>query len=584
MKRKVYSCLLVVLCATGLLAAGCDSLKGSDGTKGPMGAQGPAAEITPGSIQTESLANGSVGTDQLAANAVATNNIQNDAVTSAKIKDGDVQTADLGTSSVTSDKIVSVDTTQVRLLTGPMLDFSLYSAYGDLFNEAMVYDGTASTSASPGSILTMQASDLIYINDAPGTVSNSNIQDGAVTDAKLAGGINGAKIADLTITDSKIASGISGGKLNPLSVTDAQLAGGINGNKLGVGTVTDDKIVSLDAGKLTGTLPPAAFNAYSNLSTDLRLQPPPVGPLTNIVTYANGDARYAPLVHTHSGGDITSGAIGNAYFSAYSDLTAEGYLDNSAPGDLLRQSDGDGRYSTLGHTHPFTEVTGTIDPNTQITANTIPGDRIISLDGGKITTGTVAAARIDSTMATDTELADGLTLKSNKGHTHDGSSINDHTITSLQLKNTTGSEAVAFENIQANAITNWWNAPGTGNVNTSSNAYADLTDMSITPTGCRGGLYLITFNGVFDAQAVANALWLSLQVNGAEVAVAKTTTIASGQSASAAITWIEPITAGTCAAAVIKVQWKVESNGNTIRNQTGGANYGRNLRIMELAR
>ncbi len=39
---------------------------------------------------------------------------------------------------------------------------------------------------------------------------------------------------------------------------------------------------------------------------------------------------YALVAHAHSGADITSGTIGPNYFSAYADLSAEGYLGNAA--------------------------------------------------------------------------------------------------------------------------------------------------------------------------------------------------------------------------------------------------------------
>jgi len=56
----------------------------------------------------------------------------------------------------------------------------------------------------------------------------------------------------------------------------------------------------------------------------------------------------ALAVHSHSATEITSGTFDNARFSAYSDLTAEGYLDNNAGADLLTQAQGDARYVNEG--------------------------------------------------------------------------------------------------------------------------------------------------------------------------------------------------------------------------------------------
>jgi len=46
--------------------------------------------------------------------------------------------------------------------------------------------------------------------------------------------------------------------------------------------------------------------------------------------------------------NLNAGTLSTDRYSAYADLTAEGYLDNSAPGDLLTQSQGDGRYLQPG--------------------------------------------------------------------------------------------------------------------------------------------------------------------------------------------------------------------------------------------
>jgi len=45
--------------------------------------------------------------------------------------------------------------------------------------------------------------------------------------------------------------------------------------------------------------------------------------------------------------NINAGTLNNARFSAYSDLNAEGYLDNSAGTDLLTRAQGDGRYNSF---------------------------------------------------------------------------------------------------------------------------------------------------------------------------------------------------------------------------------------------
>ena len=78
----------------------------------------------------------------------------------------------------------------------------------------------------------------------------------------------------------------------------------------------------------------------------------------------------APVIHSHNAMDLTSGTLSTDRFSAYSDLTAEGYLDNNADGDLLTRSQADSRFasaSTLwgltgnSGTNPSTNFVGTAD-------------------------------------------------------------------------------------------------------------------------------------------------------------------------------------------------------------------------------
>ncbi len=58
-------------------------------------------------------------------------------------------------------------------------------------------------------------------------------------------------------------------------------------------------------------------------------------------------AGFAPVSHTHDAGDLASGTVDNDRFSAYGDLSAEGYMDNNADEDLLTRAQTDGRYWKL---------------------------------------------------------------------------------------------------------------------------------------------------------------------------------------------------------------------------------------------
>jgi len=61
-----------------------------------------------------------------------------------------------------------------------------------------------------------------------------------------------------------------------------------------------------------------------------------------------------PPTYYLDAGNLT-GTLDPARYSAYADLTAEGYLDNSAGGDLLTQSQGDGRYIKPGQANSISK-------------------------------------------------------------------------------------------------------------------------------------------------------------------------------------------------------------------------------------
>jgi len=59
---------------------------------------------------------------------------------------------------------------------------------------------------------------------------------------------------------------------------------------------------------------------------------------------ATSSESVIPGSHTHSADEITSDTLDDARFSAYSDLSSEGYLDDNANSDLLTRVQADNRY------------------------------------------------------------------------------------------------------------------------------------------------------------------------------------------------------------------------------------------------
>ncbi len=60
--------------------------------------------------------------------------------------------------------------------------------------------------------------------------------------------------------------------------------------------------------------------------------------------------------HNHSAADIASGTLSSDRFSAYGDLSAEGYLNNDADGDLPTRSQADSRYVNEGQATSITSA------------------------------------------------------------------------------------------------------------------------------------------------------------------------------------------------------------------------------------
>ncbi len=135
---------------------------------------------------------------------------------------------------------------------------------------------------------------------------------------------------------------------------------------------------------------------------------------------------------------ITTGSIDNSVFSAYSDLTAEGYLDNDANGDLLTRTQSDSRFVNEGQADSITSgmvnfnyaasgseggaatglaCSGTCVSSGEVDFNYAAG----ATKGGAATsgdsataffsTGTIEDARIASTIARNSEVTEAIATK-----------------------------------------------------------------------------------------------------------------------------------------------------------------------------
>ena len=76
---------------------------------------------------------------------------------------------------------------------------------------------------------------------------------------------------------------------------------------------------------------------------------------TTLVTNLNADLLDGQHgTYYQSASNINAGTLGTSYYSAYSDLSAEGYLDNNADADLPTRLQADGRYVNEGQANSVT--------------------------------------------------------------------------------------------------------------------------------------------------------------------------------------------------------------------------------------
>jgi hypothetical protein len=128
--------------------------------------------------------------------------------------------------------------------------------------------------------------------------------------------------------------------------------------------------------------------------------------ILGVVPYAlwsqGSSESITPGSHTHDASDITAGALNNAFFSAYSNLAWEGYLDNSSGNDLLTRSQADSRYLKEGQV----EIIGTA----MIQTGAVTDEKIMGpISGSKIGFEGLNADTLDGIDSTGFALT---------GHTH----------------------------------------------------------------------------------------------------------------------------------------------------------------------
>ena len=118
----------------------------------------------------------------------------------------------------------------------------------------------------------------------------------------------------------------------------------------------------------------------------------------DLLTQAQGDGRYAGKAHGHDAGEIQSGTLSDARFSAYADLAAEGRLGNSGPADIMLQGQSDMRFVNTGEGNSITNnmiVDGTIQ-TADLAPNSVTMDRTSAPIGAYVNSSTLSSTATTS--------------------------------------------------------------------------------------------------------------------------------------------------------------------------------------------
>ena len=361
----------------------------------------PGAKITGNSITSAQIATNGVTATELANNAVDTAAVVDAAITGAKIATDTIGSGNIAANAVGASELANnaVDTAAIAsnaITTAKIAD--------DQITAAKLADNLAGTILATGAIGSTQI--------AANAITDSELANNAVDAGAIASNaVTAAKIAANAVTTTKIADGtITPAKLNTSNLDRSiNVASGNLGISNTVTAATRSGITYNAQGLITGTvalaasdLPLATASAVGGISVGTGLSVTGAGALslTNSVT----GATISGITFNNQGmitaatalvaGDLpvaTTGAKGAVQITSGGGLTVDG------SGNLSTSTSGisAGTYGKLTVNNKGIATAGTA-----LTASDIP-----NLDATKITTGSIAAARIGNDSIDGTKLS-----------------------------------------------------------------------------------------------------------------------------------------------------------------------------------
>jgi len=195
-----------------------------------------AVQLANNSVDTAAVQNGAITNDKLAvnidgskilANSITSLELAPNSVGSSELADSSVDTAAIQNAAVTDDKLAP-GISGSKIVDGSIPDAKISSLDGaKLFGNSVTANEIA-----PNAIGSSELSDV--------SVDTAAVQDGAITDNKLASGIDGGKISSASITNVQLGPGsVTNPAIRDGAVTDAKITGPIDASKLSSGSIPD---------------------------------------------------------------------------------------------------------------------------------------------------------------------------------------------------------------------------------------------------------------------------------------------------------------------------------------------------------
>ena len=233
------------------------------------------SKIADNAVLTEHISNANITVDKLASNSVQTAKIADANVTYAKLNlsDGDIPGAKITTDSITATQVAANAITASELADNSVDTAALATA--SVTAAKIADDAILNRHFSPGVIGAAELADNAVGTGAlaSNAVTTVKITDANITTAKVANlAITAAKIANNTITGTQIADNallnrhfspgvIAAAELATNAVTDVKIASGVAGSKITDGTILP---VKLNASNIDRSLNVASGNLGIN--------------------------------------------------------------------------------------------------------------------------------------------------------------------------------------------------------------------------------------------------------------------------------------------------------------------------------